>query len=126
MSKIERFGVAKRWCAAASFNGFVFVGGHAPRETRGQALALQTAEVLKLLDLTLAEMGSSKEAILGAQIFLSDLSKAAEMNAVWDEWVAPGNPAARACVQAVLGAGIDIEITATAAQIATTRGPPPA
>lgn len=118
MSKIDRVGVAKRWCAAAKFKDIVFIGGHTARTTRGKSLAAQTAEVLQLLDGTLAELGSSKEAILGAQIFLSDISKAGEMNEVWDEWVAPGNPAARACVQVTLPPGIDIEITATAAQIA--------
>lgn len=121
MSKIKRLGVTKRWCSAASFNGIAFVGGHTPKETRGKSVALQTAEVLQLLDDTLAEIGSRKEGILGAQIFLSDLSKAHEMNEVWDKWVPHGHPAARACVQVGLPEGIDVEITVTAAQNAVFR-----
>lgn len=117
MSDIKRTGVTLRWSTAAVHNGIVYIGGHTPEQTRGRSIAEQTVEVLELLDQTLAETGSSKEAILGATIYVSDLSKAAEMNEVWDRWVAPGHPAARACVQAGLGAGIDVEIIATAAQI---------
>jgi enamine deaminase RidA (YjgF/YER057c/UK114 family) len=117
MSKIQRAGVAKRWCSAASANGIVFVGGHTPKQTRAAALGDQTREVLQLLDQTREEMGSRKDAILGATIYLSDISKAGEMNAVWDEWVAPGNPAARTCIEVKMAPGIDVEISATALQI---------
>ncbi len=40
-----------------------------------------------------------------------------EMNAVWDAWVAPGNPPARACVEANLAAArFRVEIMVTAAR----------
>ncbi|WP_376964520.1 RidA family protein [Azospirillum sp. A26] len=115
MSEIKRVGVAHRWCAAASFGRIAFIGGHTARETRGLTVTEQTAEVLRLLDQTLAEIGCTKADILGAQIILSNMSMAAEMNEVWDAWVAPGHPPARACVGAELGKGLAVEITATAA-----------
>jgi enamine deaminase RidA (YjgF/YER057c/UK114 family) len=39
---------------------------------------------------------------LKANIWLTDIGTWAEMNAVWDAWVSPGNPPARATVEAKL------------------------
>ena len=115
---IDRIGLTARWCDAAIFNGIVFLAGHVPEQTEGGPLAEQTAEVLALLEDTLAQAGSSKERILSVQIFLSDISRIAEMNAVWDSWVAPGHAPARATVEARLASpGYGIEITAVAAKI---------
>ena len=66
---------------------------------------------------TLAQAGSSKERILSVQIFLTDIGKIGEMNAVWDKWVAKGHSPARATVEAKLASpGYAIEITAVAAK----------
>jgi enamine deaminase RidA (YjgF/YER057c/UK114 family) len=114
---IERTGLTPRWCDAAAFNGIVFLAGHVAEETQGAALAEQTAEVLALLEETLEMAGSGKERLLSVQIFLTDIGKIAEMNAVWDAWVAPGQAPARATVQAALAKpGYAIEITAVAAK----------
>ena len=41
----------------------------------------------------------------------------AEMNAVWDAWVSPGNTPCRACVEARLASDkYDVEIMVTAAR----------
>lgn len=73
-----------------------------------------------MLEETLEAAGSDKTRILSVQIFLTDISKIAEMNAVWDAWVAPGTAPARATVEAKLAtAGHDIEITAVAAKKAS-------
>ena len=64
-------GLTARWCDAAIFNGIVFLAGHVPEQTEGGPLAEQTAEVLALLEDTLAQAGSSKERILSVQIFLA-------------------------------------------------------
>ena len=65
----------------------------------------------------LAQAGSRKERILSVQIFLTDISKIGEMNAVWDKWVAKGHSPARATVEAKLASpGYAIEITAVAAK----------
>ncbi len=116
MKQILRTEVAHRWCAAATFGDIVFLCGHTAKEARGESVKLQTEEVLRLLDKTLANMGCSKADILGAQIFLADIAKSGEMNEVWDAWVPVGHPAARACVGAQLPPGVDVEITATAAR----------
>jgi enamine deaminase RidA (YjgF/YER057c/UK114 family) len=114
---IERTGLAARWCDAAAFNGIVFLAGHVAETTQGASLAEQTAEVLALLEDTLAQAGSGKERLLSVQIFLADITKISEMNKVWDGWVAPGQAPARATVQAALAQpGYAIEITAVAAK----------
>lgn len=114
---IDRIGLTQRWCDAAIFNGIVFLAGHVAEKTEGTSLAEQTREVLALLEDTLAQAGSGKERILSVQIFLTDITKIAEMNAVWDAWVAPGSAPARATVEAKLASpGYAIEITAVAAK----------
>ena len=94
---IERIGVTQRWCDAAIFNGIVFLAGHVAETTEGRPLAEQTAEVLALLEETLESAGCDKTRILSVQIFLTDISKIAEMNAVWDAWSrrVPRRPARR-------------------------------
>lgn len=114
---IERIGLTQRWCDAAIFNGIVFLAGHVAEKTEGGSLAEQTEEVLALLEETLESAGSGKERILSVQIFLTDISRIAEMNAVWERWVAPGHAPARATVEAKLASpGYAIEITAVAAK----------
>jgi len=114
---IERIGLAARYCDAAIFNGIIFLAGHVAEKTEGASLTEQTAEVLALLEDTLAQAGSRKERILSVQIFLTDISKIGEMNAVWDKWVAKGHSPARATVEAKLASpGYAIEITAVAAK----------
>lgn len=114
---IERTGLTDRWCDAAAFNGIVFLAGHVAEKTIGAPLREQTEEVLALLEETLEAAGSSKERLMSVQIFLTDIGQIAEMNAVWDKWVAKGNAPARATVGAPLAnPGYAIEITAVAAK----------
>nr|MBX2869504.1 RidA family protein [Acidiferrobacterales bacterium] len=54
--------------------------------------------------------------ILSTTIWLSDISDFAEMNAVWDAWVSPGNAPCRACVEGKLAAPkFSVEMMVTAA-----------
>jgi enamine deaminase RidA (YjgF/YER057c/UK114 family) len=55
----------------------------------------QTRQVLAKIDAYLAEAGTDKTKLLSANIWLKDMGRFAEMNAVWDAWVAPGNTPAR-------------------------------
>ena len=47
-------------------------------------------------------MSGDKSKLLSANIWLADMGTFAEMNAVWDAWVSPGNTPARATVEAKL------------------------
>jgi len=50
----------------------------------------------------LNEAGSDKTRILMCQVFLADIKDSADMNAVWDAWVADGHAPPRATVEAKL------------------------
>jgi len=75
----------------------------------------QTRQVLALIDSLLAEASTDKSKILSATIFLPDIGDFAAMNAVWEEWVVPGQTPARATVEANLAAPeyrVEIQVTA--------------
>lgn len=77
----------------------------------------QTEQVLKKIDALLATAGSDKSRILSANVWLADMKTFGEMNAVWDQWVAKGNPPARATVEAKLAAPqYKVEIAVIAAR----------
>ena len=48
----------------------------------------------------LNKYGSDKENILSITIYVKDMKDFADMNAVYDAWVAKGHEPARACVEA--------------------------
>ena len=82
----------------------------------GESVAAQTRAVLAQIDRLLAEAGTDKSRILSATIWLADIADFAEMNSVWDDWVDPANPPARATGESRLAAPEDrVEIIVTAA-----------
>lgn len=115
---VQRFHVGDRLSEIAIHRGTVYLAGQVPDDD-SQDIRGQTAQVLAHIDRLLAEAGSDRAHILMAQIFLADLADFEGMNAVWDDWVAPGDAPPRATVQARLARpGWRIEIVVTAAQIA--------
>jgi len=83
----------------------------------GQSVTEQTKDILAKIDELLTAAGSERSKVLTATIWLSDIGTFAEMNAVWDAWVAPGHTPARACVEARLAAPqFTVEIQVTAAR----------
>ncbi len=64
----------------------------------------QTEQILAKIDRYLAEAGTDKSRLLSATVWLADIGTFNEMNAVWDAWIDPKNPPARACVEAKLAA----------------------
>ena len=82
----------------------------------GESVTSQTKAVLEAIDAALAQAGTDKTKILQAIIWLADMSTFAEMNAVWDAWVVPGQTPARATGEAKLAtADYKVEIIVTAA-----------
>lgn len=68
----------------------------------GESVTAQTQAVLAKIDALLEQTGSSRDHLLSATIWLADMDGFAEMNAVWDAWIA-GHPApARATGEARL------------------------
>lgn len=113
---IQRINPGPRMSQAVVFGDMVYLAGQVGNV--GQTPAEQTKTILDNIDALLAEAGTSKSGILKAEIWLSDMSHFAEMNAVWDAWIDPANPPARACGESKLATpDFDVEIMITAAKI---------
>jgi enamine deaminase RidA (YjgF/YER057c/UK114 family) len=94
----------------------VYLAGQVADDT-GADVAGQTQQILSKIDDLLAAAGTDKSKLLSANIWLSDISTFGQMNAVWDEWVTPGQPPARATVESKLaGPQYKVEIMAVAAR----------
>lgn len=100
---IERFGIGKRGSSAVTHNGtgYFAVTPRAPYDGSLNA-AEQTRQLLDKADARLAEIGSGKDKLLFVAIILPDMANYAEMNGVWDTWVADIAPPARACFSGTL------------------------
>src|SRR3546814_10035570 len=68
----------------------------------GESVTVQTQPALAKVDALLARTGSDRNHLLSATIWLADMADFAEMNAVWDAWIADGAAPARATGEAKL------------------------
>jgi enamine deaminase RidA (YjgF/YER057c/UK114 family) len=99
---IQRLHVEKRYSEVVIHNGTVYLAGQLADDYSGD-IRQQTRETLANIDRMLAEAGSDKRKILSVTIYLKDMdAHYAGLNAEYDAWVAEGNAAARACVEAKL------------------------
>jgi enamine deaminase RidA (YjgF/YER057c/UK114 family) len=115
MPQITRLETGARMSQAVIHNGTVYLAGQVGAP--GKSVGEQTQAVLAEIDRLLAAAGTDKTRLLTAQIWLSDMGTFAEMNAVWDKWVAPGHTPARATGSADLATpDYKVEIIVTAAQ----------
>ena len=114
MSGIRRLGVKPHLSSAVVHGNVVYLAGVVP--ATGETVAEQTADVLAQIDDLLAQAGTDKSRLLTANVWLADISTRDELNEVWNAWVAPGNPPARAAVEAKLASpAYKVEIMVTAA-----------
>jgi enamine deaminase RidA (YjgF/YER057c/UK114 family) len=77
----------------------VYLAGQVAANAPGKSVAEQAKDILSTIDALLAEAKTDKSHILSATIWLTDMATFAEMNQVWDRWVAPGAAPARATVE---------------------------
>lgn len=99
---IKRIGAGKRMSEAVVHGGKVYLAGVVADKAAGQSVTEQTRDILEQIDATLAKAGSDKTRMLKVNIFLSDITTFAQMNAAWDEWIVAGQTPARATVEAKL------------------------
>ncbi|MEM7252906.1 MAG: RidA family protein [Pseudomonadota bacterium] len=117
MGDITRFDSGPRMSQAVAYGDTVYLAGQVAQTAGGESVENQTKDILGRIDKLLADAGSSKSKALSATIWLSDMDTFNEMNAVWDAWVDPANPPARACVEARLAAPqFTVEIAIVAAK----------
>ena len=113
---IQRIGAGSRMSQAVVFGDMVYLSGQVGN--LGDSAADQTKTILSNIESLLAEAGTSKSNILKAEIWLSDMAYFEEMNRVWDAWIDPENPPARATGESRLAAReFFVEIMVTAAKV---------
>jgi enamine deaminase RidA (YjgF/YER057c/UK114 family) len=115
MSDIKRIDIGTRMSQAVIHNGTIYLAGQVGEP--GTSVTEQTKTILANIESLLAQAGSDKTKILQATIWLADMADFAEMNAVWDAWVAPGHAPTRACGESKLATpDYTVEIIIVAAQ----------
>jgi len=99
---IERLHAGTRMSQVVIHGDTVYVAGQVAQGAPGTSVPEQTRDILARIDALLAEAGTDKSRLLSATIWLAGMDTFEEMNGVWDAWIDPGNPPARACVEARL------------------------
>jgi len=112
---IRRIEPGPRMSQAVVHDNLVYIAGQVGAP--GASVTEQTRAVLGQIDALLAEAGTDKSRILSATIWLADMATFGEMNAVWDSWIDPANPPARATGEVKLAAPqYKVEIIVVAAR----------
>jgi len=116
MTTIERRHVGKRLSELVIHRGagLCWLAGQVANDPHADVTG-QTRQVLAQIDALLAEAGTDRSRILSATIYLADMADFAAMNAAWEPWVVPGEPPARATVEATLAAPeyrVEIQVVA--------------
>ena len=115
--KIDRHETGPRMSKAVVHGDTVYLAGIVADAPKGKSTAEQTRSILSQIDGFLAQAGTDKSKLLSANIWIADMANFAEMNAVWDAWVSPGNTPARATVEARLASPDNkVEIMVVAAK----------
>lgn len=115
--KIERHDVGPRMSKCVVHGDTVYLAGIVANEPKGKSTTDQTKDILAQIDNSLAKAGTDKTKLLTANIWITDMANFADMNAVWDAWVSPGNTPARATVEAGLATpDYKVEIMVVAAK----------
>lgn len=112
---IERFETGNRMSQAVRAGNLVFLAGQVADQPTA-SVEDQTRQILARIDHLLVGAGLTKANLVSVTIWLVDISRFAEMNTVWDEWIADVAAPARATVEARLAAlEYLVEISAIAA-----------
>jgi enamine deaminase RidA (YjgF/YER057c/UK114 family) len=112
---ITRIEAGARMSQAVVHGDTVYLAGQVGAP--GQSVTEQTKAILVQIEALLGATGSNKANILMATIWLADMADFAEMNAVWDAWVAGQDAPARATGEARLATpDYKVEIIVVAAR----------
>ena len=102
---IHRFGTTSEHGPLISqgviHNNTLFLSGVTASDLTGD-VSVQTREALWIIDGLLADVGTNKDNALTVHIWLADMERFQDMNAVWNDWVDTEAPPARTCVSGEL------------------------
>jgi enamine deaminase RidA (YjgF/YER057c/UK114 family) len=112
---ITRYQKGSRMSQAVTYAGMVHIAGQVA-DDRKAGISEQTLDVLGKIDALLAEAGTDRSKLVAVNVFLPSITDFEAMNAIYDAWIDPENPPARACVEARLAdPDLRVEMTAVAA-----------
>ena len=115
---IERYQSGPRMSQAVVHNGTIYLAGQVASGAPRGTVTDQVKDILSTVDALLAQAKSDKSKILSATIWLTDMATFNEMNTVWEAWIVPGAPPARATIASpqLASADYNVEISIIAAQ----------
>ena len=105
-------GAATGRCKTVESGGLVWTVATA--QGSGTTVAEQTRATLEQIEANLSEVGTDKHHIVEAVVYLTDMSKKSEMDAVWMDWIPSDGWPCRACVGTALAPGTLVEVKVTA------------
>lgn len=112
---IKRFQVGTRMSQAVAHGDTLYVAGQVANATKA-SIEDQTRDVLGKIDALLKEAGTDRSKLVAVNVFLVNIADFGAMNSVYDTWIDPQNPPARACIEARLAnPDLRVEMTAIAA-----------
>src|SRR5450759_4026020 len=85
---IERHDIGPRMSKVVVHGDTVYLAGIVADNPKGRNVTEQTKDIVAQIDRFLAKAGTDKTKLLSANIWITDMANFAEMNAVWDAWVA--------------------------------------
>ena len=97
--EIKRHEIKQRMSRAVVYNNTVYLCGQVAKDST-KGIKEQTTTTLEKVEELLASVGTNKDKILSATIYIKDMAMFQDMNSVWDNWVNEGFAPARACVEA--------------------------
>jgi enamine deaminase RidA (YjgF/YER057c/UK114 family) len=92
MTAIERQQIGPCLSQACAHGPTVYLARQVADDPQADVMG-QIGQILRKIDQLLEGAGTNKRGLLSATIWLSDIGTFADMNRVWDAWVAPGNTA---------------------------------
>lgn len=96
MPQIQRYESSRRMSRAVVHNGVVYLAG-VTASSQVNDIVTQTEDVLQIIEKRLADIGTAKDRILTAQIWLRNIERDFDaMNRVWEAWLPEGCSPARA------------------------------
>lgn len=113
---IKRSGKSEILHNVVEHNGMLYLAGIVADDT-ALDMAGQARQVFGKIDGLLKSHGSSRDRVLSALIFITDMQHKPAMNKAWQEWLSPAHLPTRATIGINdLGPRVLIEVIVTAAK----------